>query len=54
MTPEQWIDEYQRGKGGIYPHHVAMMVAAEFSISLPLARELVLAHIRKVLSERLP
>lgn len=45
----QWIDEYQKGKSGIYPNLVAREVAVNFDISLPRATDLVLRHIRQVL-----
>lgn len=38
-----YIEEQQRGKAGIYPHHVALDVAARFCVPLSEAREHVLA-----------
>lgn len=44
-----WIDEHQSGKSGIYPHHVALEICAEFGIPLTKAKIYVLAHIKKIL-----
>ena len=46
-----YIEEQQRGKAGIYPHHLAVDVAARFGVSLSEARGHVLAHIRRVMLE---
>ena len=43
---QEFIENYQRGKTGIYPHQVALLVCAEFLIPLPDATEHVLAHIK--------
>lgn len=55
MTPDAeilaWITEQQRSKQGIYPGHVAMDVAVQFGISRDRAGQLVLEHIRGVLTQ---
>lgn len=40
------IEEIQRGRIGIYPHHVASSIASEFGVSLPEATNMVLQHIK--------
>ncbi len=48
----QWIESYQKGRGGIYPHMVAVEVSIRFGIDITLAREFVLQHIKNVLAEK--
>jgi len=43
----QWIEEYQRGKVGIYPYRLSELVAIEFYIPIKEAAEFVLEHIKK-------
>lgn len=45
MTADEYVDQYQHGRSGIYPHRVAADLAAEFRITLAEAREIVLRHI---------
>lgn len=44
-----YIEERQRGKALIYPHHLVLDVAARFGVPLSEAREHVLAYIRRVM-----
>ena len=46
-----WIEKHQQGRGGIYPHHVALEVCAVFGITIESAREYVLHHICDVLNK---
>lgn len=48
---QAWIDEYQKGKSGIYPYQVALLVCGKFGILLKDALNEVVAHIDKVMSE---
>lgn len=43
----KWIDEYQKGKSGIYPYQVALEVAAIFKIPMTSAQKAVMSHIKK-------
>lgn len=45
MTPDEYVNAYQHGRSGIYPHKVAADLAAEYGISLAEARKIVLRHI---------
>ena len=47
----QWINDYQRGKGGIFPYRVAEQVAIRFRITISHAIDFVLVHIRQVAVE---
>jgi hypothetical protein len=47
----QWIEDYQNGKSGIYPNQVALLVCAEFQISIEEARQYVIKHISSVLAD---
>lgn len=49
MTPEEYVDAYQHGRSGIYPHKVAADLAAEYGISISEARDIVLRHMLKEL-----
>lgn len=46
-----YINEIQKGKGGIYPYHVATDTALKFQISINEAIKYVSKHIREVLNE---
>lgn len=48
----KWINEYQRGKSGIYPYQVALQVCAEFVIPIEEAQAYVSEHIKQVLGEQ--
>lgn len=48
---KSWIDEHQRGKGGIYPYQVALKVCGEFGIGIKEALEYVVDHVKKVMQK---
>lgn len=50
MTADEYVDQYQHGRSGIYPHRVAADLAAEFQITLAEALEIVLRHIFRELA----
>ena len=45
----EWVEEYQKGKSGIYPHQVAQLLSVEFTIPIEIANLVVLTHIHQVL-----
>jgi hypothetical protein len=47
-----FINEYQRGKCGIYPYRVAELVAIEFYIPMSEAQEYVASHIKNELKHQ--
>lgn len=47
----EYIETYQRGLSGIYPWRLAEHVAAMFALPTHDARELVMAHIHRVMEE---
>lgn len=48
----QWIENYQKGKSGIYPYQVALQVCATFQISITEAQSYVMQHIKNVMNNK--
>lgn len=45
-----FVEQYQRGKSGIYPYRVAEMVAIEYRLPINAAIEIVSQHVRQVIT----